>query len=717
MSDLKDFIITKNNILKEYIGQDTEIVVPDSVQSIGEYVFSRRCGTVHLPDSVTSIRTGAFEYWRSENEKSFVLPPHLKSIGSLAFYASHLPAVTIPGTVRKMEWCAFSRCDVETVVVEKGVKEIGNEVFSECQNLTTLALPSTIRNIHPNAFVKCANICKFILPTDVKAFAGSALELIWNYFGKGNYKPHLVMAFVIQLPELVCADADLSKKIKANKSIVMDYAIANDTISVIKTLFKLYKKVPIDLIDQYIDKSIRAVSVRSFLLEYKNEHDDASSKKKETFHLPPVRAERTLTEWKEIYTFDTKDDTVVIKGYKGSDVNVVIPAMIGKYQVVGIGQAAFSPRASGVRADAKAVRTNLLSVVLPDSVLSIGDEAFAHCSRLAQITLPKNVSTIGSNAFDNCRNLKAIDLSKSLERIGDAAFNSCIALSTLTIPSTVTELGKGIFRYCNKLETISVEDGNSVYHSVGNCLIETASGTLLRGQKCSTLPAEVTAIAEEAFIGCRELTSLVIPNSVTTIGAGAFIGCEKLSEVTLPEGLSVIDEHTFSGCDKLTSLVIPDGVTAIGDWAFNSCKSLTNITLPNNLKIIGSKAFYYCKKLSNVVLPESITKIADWSFSGCESLTEITIPSKIKSISKYAFVNCNSLQTVVIQNGVKKICEGAFADCKELKKVFIPDSVTEIYSSRYDTAFKGCDNLAIHAPAGSYAEKFAKENNIPFVAE
>lgn len=170
----------------------------------------------------------------------------------------------------------------------------------------------------------------------------------------------------------------------------------------------------------------------------------------------------------------------------------------------------------------------------------------------------------------------------------------------------------------------------------------------------------------------QEDKTLVITNykgNETEVVIPAMIGKDK---VTLIEGAfsAAMSPKLISNADirkKITSVSVPDGVTVIGAFAFDSCGSLSSLALPDSLEEIGRSAFGSCKSLSSVILPGGVKSIGWCAFIGCEKLTSITISNTV---------------TIIDQ-----------------------------------TAFRGCKNLTIHAPAGSYAEQYAKENNIPFVAE
>ncbi len=316
---------------------------------------------------------------------------------------------------------------------------------------------------------------------------------------------------------------------------------------------------------------------------------------------------------------------------KSENYFVVVPDMYNGLPVTSIGEDAFE------------FCTGLISITIPDSIISIDYHAFYECTGLTSIMVPGSVAWFDKSSLYGCTGLESITVSENNEhyyssgncliktstntlvagckksvipdsviRIDNNAFGTCEGLINITIPSSVTFIGKNVFGDCTGLESITVSENNEHYYSSENCLIETSTNTLIAGCKNSIIPIGVTSIDEWAFKGCTGLTSISIPNSVTSIGSYAFAGCTGLTSITIPNSVTSICGVAFSGCTELTSITIPDSVTSIGFSAFYKCTGLTSISIPNSVTSIGEYAFENCTGLTSVVFENT----TGWSVEG-----------------------------------------------------------------------------------------------------
>ena len=297
----------------------------------------------------------------------------------------------------------------------------------------------------------------------------------------------------------------------------------------------------------------------------------------------------------------------------------------------------------------------VLDLVIPEGVTSIGNFAFCGCFGLTSVTIPNSVTSIGAEAFEKCSGLISVSLGNGLIIIGDYAFAGCSSLTSVTIPNSVTSIGWFAFWLCSNLTSVIVGNG-----------VRTVDGAV--------------------FIGCTSLTSVHIfdlsawckisfeQNSSNPLyyAHHLYLNDEEVLDLVIPEGATSIGDFAFEGCTNLASVTIPNSVTSIGDYAFDGCTGLTSIDVPNSVTSIGDFSFEDCSGLASVIIGNSVTSIGTSAFESCTSLTSVTIPNSVTSIVSSSFENCSSLTSVTIGNGVQFIYSEAFAGCGKLNtfKIF-----------------------------------------------
>lgn len=295
---------------------------------------------------------------------------------------------------------------------------------------------------------------------------------------------------------------------------------------------------------------------------------------------------------------------------------------------------------------------NLVSIVIPDSITSIGNGAFKYCT-FADITIPNSVVTIGEEAFKGCSAITSIEIPNSVKSIGERAFSDCVILKSITISENIENIGNGIFANCKDLETITLSEKTTKYKISNNCLIDTQNSILIYGYKDCKIPTDI---------------------AIKTIGNGAFSGNNLLLNIVIPSSVTTIEENAFAYCNSLNNVEIPQGVTKIGNGTFMGCNSPKVVISENNTsyKVVGNCIIDIANKtviagFANSVIPNDVTAIAPYAFAQCDKLEQIRIPDSVITIGTYAFGHCNSLLGVVIGKGVTDIEPYAFYECHKLQ--------------------------------------------------
>lgn len=414
------------------------------------------------------------------------------------------------------------------------------------------------------------------------------------------------------------------------------------------------------------------------------------------------------------YTKNRKELVVTQSRNHSYEGNIVIPEEVTYNEV--------KLKVSGIDYNAFLECSDLTSIIIPNSVTSIGSFAFSGCSNLKSINIPDGVTDIEPYAFKDCSNLTSIIIGNSMINIKQAVFQGCSNLTSIefhckeikdwfynnktlqnvVIGDEVTNIGTNAFSGCSNL--ISVTIGNSVTIIWNGAFYNCSSLTSV------TIPNSVTLIDRNVFQGCSSLATLSLGNSVNEIRKEAFKKCDNLTtiyfnckeikdwfrycktlqKIVVNDEVTSIEERAFIDCSSLTSATISNSVASIGGYAFSGCSSLTSVTIPNSVSSIEESTFYGCSSLTSITIPNSVTSIEKSAFQNCGSLTDFTIPNSVANIGESAFAGCSNLTSIIIPNSVTRIAESTFQNCSNLTSVIIPNSVTSIGKS----AFYRCSNLS-----------------------
>ena len=438
-----------------------------------------------------------------------------------------------------------------------------------------------------------------------------------------------------------------------------------------------------------------------------------------------------------IYDFSADGTYVEVIDYKGSSPTVKIASEYQGLPVKGIYDNAFKNK-------------TITNVIIPNSVISIGNSAFENCTNLQSITFSSNLTSIGKSAFKNCSQLKFLTIPYGVNIIGDSAFETCNAIASITIPDSVTRIGCCAFNGCSALEYIHIGSGvTSIgYGAFLNCEnLKTASISDTDAWCRITFEYDIydnspeynntispTYYTKALHLNGKIVTNIVIPNDVTEISPAMFINCEKLESITIPNSVTVIGFRAFYGCTSLTSVVIPDGVTDLSGNQFYGCSNLRSVTLGSNVRSVRDTTFAECNSalyteyenglyigdaqnpfaifygvtqnnLSKYALHPDTKIIASGAFWECTRMTTLSIPTGVQSIGIAAFYKCTSLKSIVIPDTVTTICWAAFSDCTNLNSVIFenPNGWTSSYDMNSgDKTYISPDSIADSAIAAKY---------------
>lgn len=345
---------------------------------------------------------------------------------------------------------------------------------------------------------------------------------------------------------------------------------------------------------------------------------------------------KTYTEGLEYELNEDGESYTVVDIGDATDKDIVIPAKYKDLPVTAIGDDAFED------ADIK-------SVVIPSGVTEIGDDAFCGCANLVSVTLPDTLVSIGEYAFDDT-GIKSITLPEGLKTIGESAFEFC-GIESIFIPDSVEEIEDYVFYGCLSLKEITVGENNGHFKSVGGDLYTKDGEVLLQ-----------YAIGKTA-------ESFSVSSGVTEIASGAAAYCNALKKVVFPDSLTLIGFEAFYCCENIERVDIPASVEEIWLYAFNACTKLCEITVDENNEYYKSVDSNLYTKDGEEIVQYAVGKTADF----------FAIPDGVKHIGSGTFEKSEYLKAVVIPNGLESIGAYVFSECTSLEYIYC-DGTEEDYA-------------------------------------
>ena len=541
---------SKTSLLACSLSTEGEIVIPNSVTSIGGRAFSYCSGltSVTIPNSVTSIGNSAFSYCSGLTSVTIysneIVSKYYSDKSSLSsIFGSQVTEFIIGDGVTRIGISAFSGCSsLTSVIIPNSVTSIGSSAFAYCRGLTSVIIPNSVTSIGSSAFAYCRGLTSVTIPNSVTSIGWSAFS---DCSGLTS----------VTIPNSVTS---IGSSAFEGCSSLTSVTIPNSVTSIVGTFSGCSSLTSVT-----IPNSVTIIGDSTF--------SGCSG-------LASIEIPNSVTSIGD-YAFSSCSGLTSIE-IPNSDTN------IGSY--------AFSDCSS------------LTSVTIPKSVTSIGNYAFSGCTSLTSVTINSNkivskyysydsslisifglqvtefiigdgVTSIGNYAFydytslasigipysDNRRSrLTSVSIPNSVTSIGNYAFKGCSNLTSVTIPNSVKSIGEYAFKGCSNLTSV-------------------------------TIPNSVKSIGDYAFSYCESLTSVTIPNSVTSIGTRVFEDCSGLTSVTIPSSVTSIGDYAFSGCKIETIYSFMTGILCeIKNTTFGlkNTASETILYVPKNAMSVYSKA-------------------------------------------------------------------------------------------------------------------------------
>jgi len=716
-----------------YCGQITSVVIGDNCTEIGDMAFNNASGlsSITLGSGLTRIGSDCFNYtsWYNSQSNNSILYIGNWAVGHKGY---SIYSVTVPSGITHIADSAFGNLsNLTNVTLPEGLVSIGARAFVNC-NPTELVIPSTVEYIGDQAVLYCESTLSYII---IKATTPP--ELGSEVFVYGNYP--------IYVPAESLADYKEAWPEVENRL----FAIPTGTKATLTYLNGDTYDLSFDSGLSITDSEVRRGISDSSDPHYYTNIVDA------TISNGVIRIDNSVLYGSTSLTSVTIPDSVTSIGSQAfysctSLTSVTIPDSVTSIGSIAFGQCTdltYISVGSGntvydSRNNCNAIietGTNKLIVgcsntVIPNTVTSIGTQAFYYLSTLTSIVIPDSVTSIEDWAFNSCSSLASVTIGNGVTSIGERAFGGCESLTSVTIPDGVTTIKKYSFGNCSNLETVILGDStaNIQESAFDNCRklrnIELPDSLKTIGKYafgfCDlrevTIPSGCYALYEQAFRWCENISRITIPSSVNTIGKNSFLGCQftdsnfinnssatgspwgaTIYQNTVEQnGLIISTDGTtlYKARPYLTSVTIPNTVTSIGTYAFNGCSSLTSVTIPNAVTTIGNSAFNGCTSLTSITIPDSVTSIDNYAFNACIALTSVTIGNGVTSIGIGTFQNCTGLTSVTIGNGVTSINDSAFSYCTSLTNLTCEATTPPTLGS---SALNYTNNCPIYVPAES----------------
>lgn len=612
--------------------------------SYGSYYYNSTASYKKLEfgETVTEIADSLF--YNVGLDFDIIFPQNLKRIGKDAFYwdvirYTNPRRIEIPASVEYIGENAFRKNELTEVVFHDGLLTIAKNAFSENQ-LTSVSIPGTVTNIQDYAFSQ-NKIVNLELADGIQEIGNSA-------FGNNAIKTLTVPASVTSIGS------------GFGSSLINVYCNPLTPPNASNPFAEATIYVPAGKGAAY--RSQWGTSTR--IIDSKDE-------------ILTINVKTAGTLYSRILAQDYQLDDVLrlkLKGTLNDDDYSTVRNMCNLYDID-----LSELNITELPNECFKNFTTLNKITLPNSLLSLEDDAFSGCTRLSgTITIPGNCSSIGKKAFYglnfsklicngvvniheeafmNCSLLREVSF-VSGTTVGTNAFSST-AIEELYIPANV-KIGDHAFNIAT-LNKVTFDGG-------GQEIGDTAFGD---GVESYTFYGSVKSIGKFAHLVDNIYvdninTWCLLPFIHPIITNNLYISGEKAKDIVIPDEIKSLRKYLFYECKSIETIKLPNEIVEIPERAFKGCSGLANITLPSKLLIIGDSAFSECDAIQQMVLPVSLASIGDYAFAGCRSIQGFQFPSCLTSIGEYSLSSCSSLEKLDLPSSITSIGQNAFTDCTGL---------------------------------------------------
>ncbi len=549
-------------------------------------------------ENITELGKHAFE---NTAIKSFVFSGDLATIPDSCFYNSQISQITISQGIENIEGHAFYDCEnLEAIILPDSLKTIGDSAFMHCENATEFKLSENIKTIGKYAFYGCEGIKedKLIIDKNVEsigdyAFSGMSFDSLYyncidfRAISVYNNEPTYTDAFKGVIFKEITIGPDvrlLCEKIFEGQNEITNLTIPENVKIIEESAFANCTKLEALIIKDGIEEIMdNAFSGCSSLTEFTV---PVTLKKFAGTALPNNLTTCYFNAENCVFTsFASSSYDISVSPFQSSLVETVVIGntvkripdyflahyhlskdVIIPNSVIEIGEYAF---AHSLIKDVR-FSSNLVLIekgafrfskiqnrgrFLPDSLRIIGTSAFEECQSLTEIYFPDSVVHIDESAFYNCEYITKVRMSPNVKYLKDSAFSTCVTLKEFEWNSDVKLIGENTFRSCKALSDFDFQGVELLYPS---SFLNSGVKTVVLGEDKNEEASALVSIEEQSFKSCADLETLSIGGNVATIKSQAFAECENLETAVISESVINIASDAFDGCDSLTICCMED---------------------------------------------------------------------------------------------------------------------------------------------------------------